>query len=267
MDNSPTQDLWSHLRQFTAARIGLGRSGAAIPTGETLRFKLAHAKARDAVHTALDIDQLLTELRELPELAAPSIQLLHSAACDRLTYLQRPDLGRRLAPGSSELLRNLNNADAPPADLALVIADGLSARAVQRNAAPLLGHLAPLLGQRLRLAPLCLVTQGRVAIGDEIGHLLHARCVAILIGERPGLSSPDSLGVYLTFAPKPGLTDERRNCLSNIRPEGLPWPSAAAKLAWLIEASLTRQLSGVGLKDETTTGLLPWQAEVRLISN
>jgi ethanolamine ammonia-lyase small subunit len=235
------QQGWDALRNFTAARIGLGRAGAGIPTEETLNFKLAHAKARDAVHTALEKERLLGELRELGLPVIP----LHSRAMDRGIYLRRPDLGRRLDEASREILEKF----AVSCDLALVIADGLSSQAIDRQAVPFLKAFLPLV-RDLNVGPLTLVEQGRVAIADEVGELFRARLVVILIGERPGLVSPDSMGLYLTYEPKVGLTDERRNCISNVREEGLPPVAAAHKLAWLVRESLVRGLSGVELKDE-----------------
>lgn len=243
-DKIPT-DSWSRLRQFTAARIGLGRAGAGIPTSETLSFKLAHAQARDAVHATLDFEQLGAELRLLHPLP---VQILKSHARDRSEYLRRPDFGRRLSDVSRQQLESLLTAEY---DLAIVFADGLSALAIELNAVPFLKNLLPRIAE-FRIAPIVLVEQGRVAIGDEIGSLLRAKCVAVLIGERPGLSSPDSMGAYLTFDPKPGLTDERRNCISNIRSEGLPHEFASEKLAYLLRESLRRQISGVHLKDDMT---------------
>lgn len=242
---SPVNASWSRLRQFTAARIGLGRAGAGIPTGETLEFKLAHAQARDAVHAALDFVKLSVELGAIHPWP---VMILKSHAKDRSEYLRRPDFGRRLSEDSRQHLERQ-----PPAeyDLAIVFADGLSALAIELNAVPFLKHFLPRIPE-IRVAPIVLIEQGRVAIGDEIGSLLHARCVAVLIGERPGLSSPDSMGAYLTFDPKPGLTDERRNCISNIRTEGLPHEPASAKLAYLLRESLRRQISGVHLKDDMT---------------
>ena len=218
------------LRAFTPARVALGRVGNSIPTGELLRFQLDHARARDAVYDALDPGSL-----GLPHV------LVRSAAADRGTYLRRPDLGRRLAPGTV-----LERGDF---DAALVIADGLSAPAVHRHAGPLLAELLPKLGG-WRLAPLTVVLQGRVAIGDEIGEQLGARLVVVLIGERPGLTSPDSLGVYLTWDPRPGRMDAERNCISNVRTEGLSYRAAAGTLEFLMTAARSRRLSGVLLKDE-----------------
>jgi ethanolamine ammonia-lyase small subunit len=224
-----SRDMAAFLRQFTPARVGVGRSGHSLPTAELLRFQLDHARARDAVYDALD-----------PASLARPHTLLHSAAPDRRTYLRRPDLGRRLDDAS--------RAQLTPGeyDVAIVIADGLSAPAVHHHAAPLLDALLPLLHD-WRLAPLSVVLQGRVAVGDEIGELLGAQQVAVLIGERPGLTSPDSLGVYLTYGPRPGLTDAERNCISNIRTEGLSYAAAARHLHFLMQEARTRKLTGVAL--------------------
>ncbi|GAB3856980.1 ethanolamine ammonia-lyase subunit EutC [Hymenobacter terrigena] len=242
---SPSSDPWTGLRAFTAARIALGRTGTSVPLQEALAFRLAHAHARDAVYSALDTEALLTEL---PELKLP-IYPVHSLAASREEYLQRPDRGRVLDKESREQLAELANGDC---DLAIVLADGLSATASNTHALPLLHLLVPELQQLgFRLGPLVLAEQARVALGDEIGQLLRARLVLVLIGERPGLSSPDSLGAYFTYAPRPGLTDEARNCVSNIRPAGLAYPAAAARLLHLLSEARRRQLSGVGLKDES----------------
>jgi ethanolamine ammonia-lyase small subunit len=230
---------WAALRAYTPARIALGRAGNALPTDEVLRFGLAHARARDAVHAALDTDALATELRAL----GLEVRVVKSAAPDRATYLLRPDLGRKLAQGC--LL------DRTPAPIALAIEDGLSAMAVQRHAAPLLRALIELAPQRWAGVPAVIALQGRVALGDEIGERLGARLIAVLIGERPGLSAPDSLGVYLTFEPRVGRRDAERNCLSNIRPEGLGYGEAARRLDWLAAAALARGKTGVALKDES----------------
>ena len=236
---------WSSLRRYTAARIGLGRAGASVPTAAHLAFQQAHAEARDAVHAPLDVDALLAGLRGLGE--APLH--VHSRATGRAIYLQRPDLGRRLDDASAAQLAALQS---PKVDLAFVLADGLSALALQRQALPLFTALR----ERLLAeggwtwAPPVVATQTRVALGDEVGALLNARCVVVLIGERPGLSAPDSLGVYFSWAPRVGLVDAQRNCISNVRPEGLAPAAAAAKLHSLLHAARTRQLSGVELKDE-----------------
>jgi ethanolamine ammonia-lyase small subunit len=217
------------LRSFTPARVALGRTGHSVPTTELLRFQLDHARARDAVYETLDPASL----------GVPHI-LLRSAAPDRMTYLRRPDLGRKLSADSQ-----LERGDY---DAAIVIADGLSAPAVHHHAVPLFDALR--LGDDWRLAPLTVVLQGRVAIGDEIGERLGARMVVVLIGERPGLTSPDSLGIYLTWDPRPGRTDAERNCISNVRTEGISYELAAHKLRFLMTEARTRKLSGVGLKED-----------------
>ncbi|MET3130697.1 ethanolamine ammonia-lyase small subunit [Oxalobacteraceae bacterium GrIS 1.11] len=239
---------WHTLRQFTAARIALGRAGVSQPTAPQLAFQLAHARARDAVHLALDAQALAHAL------PAASVAL-RSAAENRLTYLQRPDLGRKLAAASRLALQELRPGGA--CDLAIVVADGLSALAIEQNAPPFLDILLRRLARESwTLAPIAIALQGRVAIGDEIGELLGAKAVLVLIGERPGLSSPDSMGLYLTWAPRAGLTDESRNCISNVRPAGLRYEEAAFKLHYLLSESRRRQLSGIGLKDETPGGQL-----------
>jgi len=240
-------DIWRTLRTLTPARIALGRSGSALTTDEVLRFGLAHARARDAVHVALDVAQLQ---RDLGAAGFDSVRV-HSAAADRVQYLLRPDLGRRLGAGDRELLQTASMNAADAVDVCLVLADGLSACAVQRHALPVLQAFRALAQGRWTLAPVIIAEQGRVALGDEIGECLQASLVAVLIGERPGLSAPDSLGIYLTHDPRVGRTDAERNCLSNIRPEGLPYAEAARRLAWLVQEALRRQLTGVALKDET----------------
>ena len=238
-------DPWSRWRERTRARIALGRAGSSLPTRALLDFELDHARARDAVHHALDVDALDASLRA----SGVSMLHVHSAAIDRATYLLRPDLGRRLDEKSRAMLAGVIPPDAS-CDIAFVIADGLSAWGAQRHAAPLMAALLPLLGNRT-IAPLVIARQARVALGDQVGELLRARLVVVVIGERPGLTSPDSLGLYLTFAPRIGRNDAERNCISNVRPEGLPPMAAAAKLAWLIDTAFGRSLSGVGLKDES----------------
>lgn len=218
------------LRRYTPARVGMGRVGNGWPTRELLRFQLDHARARDAVHEPLDPASL----------GIPHV-LAHSAAPDRATYLRRPDLGRKLGAG---VVLERGEYDA-----AFVIADGLSAPAAHRHSAPLLAAILPRLGN-WRLAPLTVVLQGRVAVGDEIGMRWGARMVVVLIGERPGLTSSDSLGVYLTWDPRPGRTDAERNCISNIRAEGLGYEAAAGTLEFLMRSARSRRLSGVLLKDE-----------------
>lgn len=248
MDYSGTQaDPWSFLRSHTAARIAQGRVGHGIPTTALLDFQLDHARARDAVYNTLDFDRLFAELTQLVSNETIPIRL-RSQAPDRPTYLKRPDWGRQLHADSHRLLTDM---PAQPADLCIVLADGLSATAINQHTVPMLKHLLPeLSGRGWTITPLCVVEQGRVAIADQIAHALNATMTLILIGERPGLTSPDSLGAYLTYAPRPGLTDEARNCVSNIRPQGLPHVLAAQKLLYLLTEMRSRKLSGVGLKDE-----------------
>ena len=244
MSRALRADPWASLRAFTAARIGLGRAGNALPTRELLAFGLAHAQARDAVHVALDTAALQREL----DADGVTHVAVHSAAADRPHFLRRPDLGRQLDAPSCERLLALPAGQMP--DAVLVIADGLSARAVHSHALPLLRALHPLLAD-WQLAPIVIAEQARVALGDEIGALVKAAQVVMLIGERPGLSSPDSLGIYLTHGPRVGLTDADRNCISNVRPEGLPPAAAAARLAWLMRAAHEMGRSGIGLKDDS----------------
>jgi len=241
------EDPWARLRRYTDARIALGRAGSSLPTSEVLGFRLAHARARDAVLFELDTDAMD---RELETFGLGLVQAT-SRCCDKGEYLQRPDLGRRLSEDSRKAIA----AAAPEegCDLAIVVADGLSSFAAERQAVPFLSAFLPLASD-LKLAPICLATFARVALSDEIGSILGAKVIVILIGERPGLSSPDSLGAYLTFAPKIGTTDERRNCISNIRPAGLSPSSAASKLYYLVHESLCRSISGVNLKDEQGRG-------------
>lgn len=246
-----TANPWSVLRRHTPARIGLGRSGISQPTAPQLDFQLAHAQARDAVHRPLDHEAVDAAVRALglPTLA------LHSAATDRHVYLQRPDLGRRLDEASAALLASAASAADEQADLALIVADGLSALAIERHAAPFIAELRRVLARDWRWAPVAIVRQARVAIGDPIGQALGARLAVVLIGERPGLSSPDSMGVYITWGPRHGRTDAERNCISNVRPEGLPLAAAAARLAWLMGEARSRQLTGVELKDDSAPEL------------
>jgi ethanolamine ammonia-lyase small subunit len=237
------QDEWASLKEYTAARIALGRTGTAEPLQSMLAFRLAHANARDAVYAVLDQPVLLQELQSLQQAAFT----LTTQASSRSEYLQYPDRGRRL---HAKAIAQLNEFNSTGYDICIVLADGLSATAINNHAIPVLKILLPLFeNARLSVAPVCIVQEGRVAIGDECGHLLKAKLVVVFIGERPGLSSPDSLGAYLTYQPAPGLTDESRNCISNIRPEGLNYIAAAEKIFFLIKESLRLQLSGVALKD------------------
>ncbi|WP_371926023.1 ethanolamine ammonia-lyase subunit EutC [Pseudomonas sp. 18058] len=249
MDKPPVdpQNPWLQLRRLTPARIALGRTGTSLPTSAQLDFQFAHAQARDAVHLPFDHAGLSAQLSE----RGRESLLLHSAALDRNSYLQRPDLGRKLSDDSAQSLRDYLAAHPGGVDLVIVVADGLSALAVHRHTLPFITRLEEQMsGDGWSIAPVVLVEQGRVAIGDEIGQLLGAKMVVMLIGERPGLSSPDSLGLYFTYNPKVGLTDAYRNCISNVRLEGLSYGMAAHRLLYLMREACRRQLSGVNLKDE-----------------
>lgn len=260
--DTPTSSIvvdnpWERLSAFTDARIGLGRAGISLPTSKLLAFQLAHAQAQDAVHCPLDVEALTAELSEALGLTTPPIHL-HSQAQDRAMYLQRPDYGRRLNDESRERLQQ-TVAPQQRVDLAVVVVDGLSALAVQQNSAPFLRKLHEALNSDAadwQLAPLTIVEQGRVAIGDEIGALLNADAVLVMIGERPGLSSPNSLGLYMTWAPEPGLRDDRRNCISNVRPAGLAVEEAARRFFLLLKEARQRKLSGVQLKDRSEDNVL-----------
>jgi len=234
---------WDALRQFTNARIALGRAGSSLPTAPLLAFNLSHAQARDAVHHPLDADVLHAQLREQ---GFESLDA-HSAAPDREHYLRRPDLGRRLSEESRTALTQIT---AEPSDVVFVIADGLSAFAASKQSIPLLRAVCPQL-KDWKIGPVVVARQARVALGDEIGELLKAKMVVMLIGERPGLSSPDSLGVYLTYEPRAGRSDAERNCISNVRPEGLPYDAAAFKLLYLLNEAVRLKLTGVRLKDDS----------------
>ena len=253
---------WNGLRQFTAARIALGRAGVSLPTAPQLAFQLAHAQARDAVHQSLNVTALKQNL--LAQLNLPESQCLnlHSVAENRSAYLKRPDWGRRLRDSSQKTLVEAcaltdKNGLTASWDLAFVVVDGLSALAIENNAVSFLNAAYPkFINEGLSIAPLTIVEQGRVAIGDEVGEILRAKLVVVMIGERPGLSSPDSMGLYMTWEPKIGLTDERRNCISNIHKAGMSYAEAVRKLAYLIREARVRQLTGVELKDETDAALL-----------
>ncbi len=250
---------WEGLRRFTQARIALGRAGVSIPTKPLLDFQLAHARAKDAVHLPMDRESVVARL----EAAGFPVVELHSAAHDRSTYLQRPDLGRRLDDASREKLQTLAAKGARGFDVAFVVADGLSAFAVNQHVLSMLEAVRPkLVEASWHVAPVAVVEQGRVAIGDEIGQILGAEIVVILIGERPGLSSPDSLGLYLTYAPRVGLTDAARNCISNVRPDGQSFAAAAHRLMYLLIEARRRKLSGVDLKDEADMRTLPAESAV-----
>ena len=242
-------DRFAHLRQFTAARIGLARSGPGIATTDHLAFRAAHALARDAVHTELDLVALAASLTPLD---LPLLRV-ESRAPDQQTYLTRPDFGRRLSDASVAILQ----AAAPGQEIAVLVAGGLSAFATASHAADLLTLLVPALQRAGRtVGPICIAPRGRVALGDEVGAILGARLVLVLIGERPGLTSPDSLGAYVTVAPRLGRTDADRNCISNIRPDGMVLTEAARRILWLTDQAMTRGITGVGLKDDSDRVLL-----------
>jgi len=243
------RDPWQALRRLTPARIALGRVGASLPTAEVLRFGLAHAQAQDAVQRPFDARSLAARL-EADGWATLGVA---SRAATREHYLLRPDLGRRLDDASAARLDALA-AGGAAAELVFVAADGLSSLAAERHAPALLAALRPLLPRGRRIGPVVVARQARVALGDEIGERLGASLVVVLIGERPGLSSPDSLGLYLTHAPRVGRVDAERNCISNVRAEGLAPPRAAARLAWLVAESMRRGLSGVQLKEASASG-------------
>jgi ethanolamine ammonia-lyase small subunit len=246
-----SRDIWHGLRRYTPARIAIGRAGGSLPTAEVLDFAWAHAEARDAVHAELDVEKLATTIETL----GVQCLRLESAAEDRITYIRRPDLGRKLSDRSRQLLAQLD-PPTPSPDLAIIIADGLSAVAAQEQSVKLLWQLLPMLStSNITFAPICIIRNARVAIQDEVGQLLGARAAAIFLGERPGLGTADSMGAYLIYQPRPGKTDADRNCISNIREAGLPPAAAAETVHYLLSESLRRKLSGVQLKDERTKQL------------
>ncbi|WP_322029301.1 ethanolamine ammonia-lyase subunit EutC [Paraburkholderia sp. J76] len=264
MSDAVEKNPWGGLKAFTNARIALGRAGNGLPTAPLLAFDLSHAQARDAVHHPLDA-QALQRTLEAEGFATLGVE---SAAPDRQHYLRRPDLGRRLSERSRAALAEAaglaTGARGEPPDVVFVIGDGLSATAAAKQAVPLLLAVRARLAD-WRIGPVVVARQARVALGDEIGELLGAKLVAMLIGERPGLSSPDSLGVYLTYAPKVGCHDAQRNCISNVRPEGLPYEAAAHKLHYLLTHARRRGLTGIELKDESDA-MLPGGEPDRLPS-
>jgi ethanolamine ammonia-lyase small subunit len=244
-------DLGESLQQYTSARVSLGHAGPAIPMREQLRFQLDHALARDAVHAQLDVTAMLQELRQRKmECLTLRSAIVAAPGDDRQLYLRRPNLGRTLHPDSREtLLQSSANSMQKP-DVVFLIADGLSAFAVERHALPLLEETTSLLPpDQWSIGPICVVSQGRVAIGDEIGDLLRAKLSILLIGERPGLSAPDSLSVYITWNPRPGRTDAERNCISNIRHEGLSYADAAQRIVFYMNAAKRLQSTGITLKE------------------
>jgi ethanolamine ammonia-lyase small subunit len=235
-------DPWLRFRAATRARIGLGRAGDSLPTSALLGFTLAHARARDAVHGEANFAAVAAGLRPVETV------LVQSQAADRVTYLRRPDLGRRLRGADFSVLA------AGDYDAVFVVADGLSADAIDTHAVKMvqaaMGRLAG-----WRLAPVVLARQARVALGDEIGAALGAQFCVLLVGERPGLTVQDSLGIYLTYAPRPGCRDAQRNCISNIHADGLGYDAAAAKLAWLMDRARSLGMTGVGLKEDAGVAL------------
>jgi len=236
------------LRELTPARVALGRAGASVPTDAWLAFTLDHARARDAVHSSFDTARLVEGLTGLGQLPA----LVSSQVRNRGDYLRRPDLGRMLDPASQRVLADRG---AGPCQLAIVVGDGLSPAAVNVHAVELIRNLGPRLKEAgIEIGKTVVASGARVALGDEIGAILGAHMILMLIGERPGLSAPDSLGAYLTFAPRIGLTDAERNCVSNIHGAGLSYDEAAFKIAWLVREGLSRQVTGVALKDESGSG-------------
>jgi ethanolamine ammonia-lyase small subunit len=244
-DPAPPRRPTLDLRSLTPARVALGRSGVSVPTHALLDFTLDHARARDAVHAAFDAPRLFAEIAAL----GLAVTDARSRATDRRDYLRRPDLGRMLDAGSAE---HLARTASRPCQLGIVIGDGLSAAAVHAHAVELVKRLSSLLAQEgVAIGQVVVASGARVALGDEIGAILGAHMVVMLIGERPGLSAPDSLGAYLTFAPKPGRTDAERNCVSNIHKAGLSYEEAAFKIAWLVREGLAREVTGVALKDES----------------
>lgn len=256
-----TKNPWQKLQYFTDARIGLGRAGVSVPTRELLAFQLAHARAQDTVHMDWDVcafaDKLVQDAVIQKHINADKntrVFHLKSQALNREMYVQRPDYGRRLSPISVESLGAYYDAHQPSFDLAIVVADGLSARAIDENALDFLHVWLPLLHREfpnLSIAPISLVQQGRVAVGDEVGQQLRAACCLVLIGERPGLSSVNSMGAYLTWAPALGCSDAQRNCISNIRKAGLSYSQAAVKANYLFAEARKLRLSGVQIKDRT----------------
>ncbi|MPW30967.1 ethanolamine ammonia-lyase subunit EutC [Agarivorans sp. B2Z047] len=253
-----TENPWQALKQFTSARIALGRAGTSIPTQQLLPFQLDHARAIDAVHKALAVESLIEQLQ-----ASSAVQthtkhapmVVSSKANDRMTYLQRPDLGRQLCEASWQSLLEHREKSSQEYDLAIVVADGLSSTAIQHHAAPVIESLVTKLTKDDKypwsLAPLIIVKQGRVAVGDDVGECLKAKITLILIGERPGLTSPDSMGIYITWNPKRGAKDSSRNCISNIRPEGLCYEEASHKAFYLLTESMKTKCTGIGLKDRS----------------
>ena len=255
-----TDNPWQSLRQFTSARIALGRAGTSIPTHEMLAFQLDHARAKDAVHRALNIEDMVKQLSKQENIKQHTHDIpmyLNSKVSNRFLYVQRPDLGRQLDEESWEKIQNYHDTNKANYDLSIVIADGLSSIAIQNHAAPVIDRLISLLytdtEHHWSVAPITIVSQGRVACGDDVGECFKAKITLILIGERPGLTSPDSMGLYVTWQPVRGKKDSSRNCISNIRPEGLGYEEACQKAYYLLKESFKRQISGVDLKDRSVS--------------
>ncbi|HEY3326019.1 MAG TPA: ethanolamine ammonia-lyase subunit EutC [Novimethylophilus sp.] len=252
-----SKDPWEHLKKFTRARIALGRAGNSMPTDEVLRFGFSHAMARDAVHLPLDVDALCRSLGD----AGFETLRVRSAAPDRAAYLLRPDLGRRLDADAAATLQDYPHKGF---DLSIVVGDGLSSLAIKNHAQPLLEQLRAVTPPAWNVAPVVIATQARVALSDAVAEALHARVVVMLVGERPGLTSPDSLGVYITYAPRTGRQDAERNCISNVRPEGLSYGAAARKTLWLVSEAMRLKVSGIGLKDQSDIAEIGAVAQPRL---
>ncbi len=259
IENSKTIDPWEELKSFTDARIALGRCGVAPPLEATLDFRFAHARARDAVHQPFEWERMFEAFQPLCKTL-----VIASQATDRFEFLTRPDKGRRLDDSSLASLKSAaSEADSP--DVCIVLGDGLSSRAIHENAFPFLERfLARLRKTNLSLAPVCIAKNARVALSDQIGEVLGAKLVCMLIGERPGLSSPNSMGMYLTYEPCVGKTDESRNCISNIRAGGLSIEHAVQKVSYLIEQAFAQKRSGVELKDEMPRNYIPFIDTPRL---
>ncbi|MFZ6041910.1 ethanolamine ammonia-lyase subunit EutC [Vibrio natriegens] len=253
-----TRNPWDKLREFTSARIALGRSGNSVPTDELLSFQLDHAQAMDAVHCTLNVDSLVAQLSDSYSILKQTLEppvVVTSKVTDRFMYLQRPDLGRQLDEASWNTLEAIGKEHNTELDLAIVIADGLSSVAIQNHALPVISRLVSLMSgdeeHQWNLAPIAIVKQGRVAVGDDVGECFNAKAVLVLIGERPGLTSPDSMGMYLTWGAKRGSKDSGRNCISNVRPQGLNYDDACQRAFYLLKEARRLQLSGVNLKDRS----------------
>lgn len=253
-----TRNPWDKLREFTSARIALGRSGNSVPTDELLSFQLDHAQAMDAVHCTLNVDSLVAQLSDSYSILKQTLEppvVVTSKVTDRFMYLQRPDLGRQLDEASWNTLEAIGKEHNAELDLAIIIADGLSSVAIQNHALPVISRLVSLLSgdeeHQWNLAPIAIVKQGRVAVGDDVGECFNAKAVLVLIGERPGLTSPDSMGMYLTWGAKRGSKDSDRNCISNVRPQGLNYDDACQRAFYLLKEARRLQLSGVNLKDRS----------------